>query len=64
MLQPQCKLFVEGTEVTPEDHISVKALKETGQLDEELEVKEITCKHKGRTIVLGWRAFTDQVLPL
>ena len=61
LLEPQIKLFVEGSEVNFEDHPFVKALKESGCLEKDIEVKEIISEDaEGRDIVLGWCTFTYQ----
>ena len=61
LLQPTIKLFVEGTEMKPEDHIFIRALKESGCINKEMQVKEIIGKdEEGRSIVLGWCTFAYQ----
>ena len=61
LLEPQCKLYVEGTAVRPEDHPFVQALQHSGCLNEDIDVKEISIMEDGERKVLGWCAFTYQV---
>lgn len=62
LLQPQCRLFVEGHRSKPEDHIFIQALKESGQLGKQIEVKEIVgLNEDGDNVILGWCSFTYQV---
>ncbi len=64
LLQPTIKLFVEGTEMKPEDHIFIRALKESGCINKGIQVKEVTGKdEEGRSIVLGWCTFAYQASP-
>lgn len=61
LLEPHIKLFVEGTEMKPEDHVFIQALKESGCIDEEIKVKEVVGKdEQGRNIVLDWCTFAYQ----
>ena len=61
LLQPQIKLFVEGTEMKPEDHVFIRALKESGSMNKEIPVMEVIAKdEEGRSIVLGWCTFAYQ----
>ena len=62
LLEPKIRLFVEGTEVKPEDHLFIRALEESGCINKEIDIKEIEGKDEGgRSVVLGWCAFTYQV---
>ena len=61
LLEPRIKLFVEGTEVKPEDHIFIRALKESKCINKEIDVKEVIDKdEQGCSIVLGWCTFAYQ----
>ena len=61
LLESQCKLYVEGTAVEPEDHSFVQALENSGRLEKGIDVKEISMTEGGKKKVLGWCAFTYQV---
>lgn len=61
LLESQCTLYVEGTAVKPEDHSFVQALRNSGRLDKDMNVKEISMHEDGKKKVLGWCAFTYQV---
>ena len=63
LLEPRCKLYVEGTAVRERDHPFVQALHNSGRLDEDIDVKEISMTEDDSKKVLGWCAFTHQVLP-
>ena len=48
--------------VRPEDHLFIRALQDSGCIDETIKVKEIRAKdEEGRNIVLGWCTFAYQV---
>ena len=61
LLEPQCRLYVEGTAVKSEDHSFVQALQNGGRLNKDIDVKEISISENGQKKVLRWCAFTYQV---
>ena len=61
LLEPRCRLYVEGTAGRPEDHAFVQALRNSGRINKDIDVKEISTIDKGKKKVLGWCAFTYQV---
>ena len=64
LLEPLIRLSVEGTETNPDDQIFIRALKESGCINKEIEVKEVRGKDEnGRSVVFGWCAFSYQASP-
>lgn len=62
LLEPKCRLFVEGTEVNFNEHLFVQALIHSGLVEEQIDVRTIWGEDdEGRKFILGWCAFTWQV---